>query len=271
MRTAVACFVLAAAIAAPGIVVAATSSAGHGGQFTTVIVPPTGLPAAPTIDPALRSTVRALARAFAKKHVMLDALPFGTGTAIMFPPTIAVDCQTFIVVQTLHAHPYPAMPRCSTSGADSTDHLTVTFTPASIQPTVADALLSTSGNPVRFFSNAPTPFFKINGHTAIGFGKWQHVVDDPALHPVEHALVRIYRSKGIELRFLPIGLKTVEAFQSGSGRCLVDIVLSTRVRPQPPGFPTCATRTTRSHGVWVTFAPPSAAPTVRQALTGPPR
>ena len=43
---------------------------------------------------------------------------------------------------------------------------------------------------------------------------WQHVIEDPTLHPVERALVRAYGSKGVELRFLPIGAKTVEVSSS---------------------------------------------------------
>jgi hypothetical protein len=274
MRTAVACLVLAAAIATPGIVVVATSSSEHAGQFTTVIVPPTGLRTAPPINPVLRPAVRSLTQAFAKKGVALDAVPMGKRTVVMIPARGSAVCQTFIVLQTVGATlPLQAGSACPSGGSGETERLKFSFTPASIGTTIGDALKSSFST----FSAGPAkrpskPLFNVNGSlTAVGYGKFQRVVDDPALHLVERALVGTYESKGVELMFLPIGVKTVEAFESGSGRCLVDIVLSTRARPQQPGFPACETRSTRSHGVWVTFAPPSAAATIRRVLSRLPR
>ena len=131
MRTAVAWFVLAAAIAMPGIVVAATSSSGHGGQFATVLVPTTGMRAAPPIDPVLRPAVRSVTRAFAKKGIALDAVPLGKRTVVMVPAMRSTTCQTFIVLQTVRATlPLQAGSHCPSAGSGETNRLKFSFTPS---------------------------------------------------------------------------------------------------------------------------------------------
>jgi len=112
------------------------------------------------------------------------------------------------------------------------------------------------------------------GHGQILFGPPSIVVGGahavtpmgPAMQRVAHALTDTFGAKGIDLHFLPTGQATYEAFQSGSGRCLIDIVLSSRSAAPTSFFSVCESRSTVAEDVGITYSPPSIGPTVEQAL-----
>jgi hypothetical protein len=139
MRTAVACFVLAAAIATPGIVVAATASS-HESRFTTTLVSGTLQAGPPPIDPALQPAARAVKNAFAAKGVQLTALPAGPGTVAIVEPRSSRACSVFIVLRLDYAPPFSAGPPCPTKGAGVSHGLAFSYTPGSVGPTIEQAL-----------------------------------------------------------------------------------------------------------------------------------
>ena len=159
MRRVAACVVLAAAIATPGIVVAATSGpsasvsyAGSGTARGTYVEssPPKarityririlGHDERPLIDPRLRPAARALEAAFAHRGVTLIPLPAGKGTAVLFAKTLQTKpCATTIVLQTLHAPSFQTPP-CPSKGVGVAHGLRFRYTPASISPIVLRAL-----------------------------------------------------------------------------------------------------------------------------------
>jgi hypothetical protein len=145
MRTFIACFVLAAAVATPGIVVAATSSTGHWAPYEVsapIATPIQTTPYAPRgpINPALRPAVDAVKAAFAAKGIELTVEPLGGEAAMASAFDPSADCPTVITfylgnTQVLRTG------ACSSEGSVMTnDGITVTYTPASIGPTIDRAL-----------------------------------------------------------------------------------------------------------------------------------
>jgi hypothetical protein len=146
MRTAVACLVLAAAIATPGVVVAAMSSDGHGtsvfgGTAARAVVPiqVTSQPA-PVITPVLRRAALAVQRAFAARDVRLFLEPAGPRTVVLIQAPVSNGCTIFIVIQTPGAVPAPQERSCRTSGYGGGNGLSFSYSPASIRTTIDQAL-----------------------------------------------------------------------------------------------------------------------------------
>ncbi len=142
MRTAVACFVLAAAIATPGIVVAAMSSGGRVATYRiTSFSARSGatypVPAA-AIDPALRPATRTLIRAFKARGVDLTFFPTARGTAEGFEPG-GGSCRVDIVVSARTRAPKPFFSRCPT-GSIKAGAVTIVYSPALVGPTVRQAV-----------------------------------------------------------------------------------------------------------------------------------
>lgn len=132
---------------------------------------------------------------------------------------------------------------------------------------VLAAAIATPGIVVAATSSSPAHAQTLFGPPAVVSTYAQPVAAmTPEMQRVAHALTDAYGAKGIELRFLPTGRETYEAFQSGSGRCLVDIVLSSQSAAPEPFFPACITRSTVADGVGITYSPPSARRTVERAL-----
>jgi hypothetical protein len=100
MRTAVACVVLAAVIATPGVVVAAMSSGGHS-VFLAGTSVSGSIQAIPDrtqpLAPALRPVVRAVSQALAARGIQLNVIPTGPGAAEAIAVSGPSGCPTVIV------------------------------------------------------------------------------------------------------------------------------------------------------------------------------
>lgn len=133
---------------------------------------------------------------------------------------------------------------------------------------VLAAAIATPGIVVAATSSSPRPGQFLVGQPSVVSSFAQPVVPmSPAMRRVSDALTANFGAKRIELHFLPTGQATYEAFQSGSGRCLVDIVVSTSSTAPELVFPTsCDSRSTVADGVGITYSPPSVRGTVEQAL-----
>jgi hypothetical protein len=144
MRTVLASFVLATAIATPGVVVAAISSGGHSVFFggTSITGGPVPLTAvAPTpVDPALRPAVRAVKRAFAAKGIKLIVDSTGSGSAEAFDFTPSAGCPTIIVFRTPAQHGTMSFGSSCSSEGMRIKGVTITYTPASAGPTIRRAV-----------------------------------------------------------------------------------------------------------------------------------
>ena len=144
MRTFLACFVLAAVIATPGIVVAATSSEGSSGQvfdLTNGAITVTGTAVAGPINPALRPTVNAVKAAFAAKGIELAVEPLGGDAAAAFALDPSARCATVInfAIGDQSSHLLPGA--CSSEGSVQTnDGITISYSPASVGRTIDQAL-----------------------------------------------------------------------------------------------------------------------------------
>jgi hypothetical protein len=144
MRTAVACVVLAAAIATPGVVVAAMSSGGHSVFLagTSVSGRLQVAPArTPPIDPALRPAVRAVSQALAARGIQLNVIPTGPGAAEAIAVPGSSGCPTVIVfAKTGAPAPSPSLGgSCVTTGM-RIKGLTIIYFPPSIGPTIEHAM-----------------------------------------------------------------------------------------------------------------------------------
>lgn len=143
MRTTVACFVLATAIATPGIVIAASGSSGQEQAETfgsgSASFHPVGIVGAP-IDPRLRQTVKAVTRALARKGVHLEVFPTGAHSADAIESDSHGRCP---VAVTFGQRPESNMgsgdPVCTQGEIDSTAG-PIVFTPPSLRPTIEQAL-----------------------------------------------------------------------------------------------------------------------------------
>ena len=146
MRAALACLVLATAIAIPGIVVAAISSGGSGSVFygsstTRAVEAPiaTGPVRPPPIDPVLRPAVSALKRAFAARGIRLVVQSAGSGSAEAFDLTASTGCPTFIVFSTSTQGSTSFGSSCG-SERMQIKGVTITYTPASVGAIVREAV-----------------------------------------------------------------------------------------------------------------------------------
>jgi hypothetical protein len=154
MRTFLACFVLAAAVATPGIVVAATSSEDHPGafEFSATSAPmATPIQTEPNaqrgpINPSLRPAVNAVTAAFAAKGIGLTVEPLGGEAAMASALDPAADCPT-VITFILESGAHLSAGTCSSGGSVVTnDGITITYTPASVGRTIKQALGLPGGN-----------------------------------------------------------------------------------------------------------------------------
>jgi hypothetical protein len=151
MRTFVACLVLAAAVATPGIVVAATSSEHHGSPFvgtsSAIATPVQAAPYAPgPINPVLRPSVNAVKAAFAAKGVELTVEPLGGEAAEAFTIDPSSRCPTVISFQIGDHGSRLVTGACSSSGSVQTnDGVTIVYMPASVGPIVDEAVARLPG------------------------------------------------------------------------------------------------------------------------------
>ena len=148
MRRAVGSFVLAAAIATPGIVVAATSS-GHGraviSEYASGELHPIQ---AQSLDVRLRPAVDAVRRALeANGHGHLTVFPAGDGMAQIVDLNSPQHCVT-VVTFDLTVHPSNELmlldPACD-SGSIRHGRLYVTYSPPSLSFVVREALATLPG------------------------------------------------------------------------------------------------------------------------------
>ncbi|HEX3455035.1 MAG TPA: hypothetical protein VHS03_10440 [Gaiellaceae bacterium] len=111
-------------------------------------------------------------------------------------------------------------------------------------------------------------FQSITGSVAVGYGRAQPVTAmSPAAGAVSAAVAAEFRTDGVDLSpFLPLAKDAFDAIQSGSAKCPVDVVVNTGAQARAPFLSRCTSRTTRVRGVWVTYSPLSAGPTVEQAV-----
>ncbi len=159
MRTAVACFVLAAAIATPGIVLAATSSDGHGAVLVPDVVTGTATaagqfhPSGPQrVDSRLRPAVDAVRRALERRGgEPVHVLPAVYGIAQLVQlPTSGHQCPTTVTFELGKPQSGIVMqevgngPPC---GSGSTDHrgVHVTYSPKSVGFVIREALATLPG------------------------------------------------------------------------------------------------------------------------------
>jgi hypothetical protein len=145
MRTVLACFVLAAAIATPGIVVAATSSSSqeHAPSigFSATILRPTGTAEHGPINPSLRPAVNAVKAAFAPKGIELTVEPLGGEAAAAFAIDPSSHCPTVINFEIGDQSSHLLPGSCSSEASIQTgDGLTISYTPQSVGPTIEQAL-----------------------------------------------------------------------------------------------------------------------------------
>jgi hypothetical protein len=146
MRAAIASLVLAAAIAAPGIVVAAMSSGGHS-DFTTTIVSgpvqtlPAGVDSSLPINPKLKSYVDAVVKTFAAHGTLLSVFPGASGGAQAFQFGSAHCAVDIALGSSGHAPALFALfvSQCGT-GSIRAGNVTITYSPLSIGPTIRLAL-----------------------------------------------------------------------------------------------------------------------------------
>lgn len=131
-------------------------------------------------------------------------------------------------------------------------------------PGIVVAATASEGHSTALFSVTETPVAV--GSSSSSSAVYGQTQMSPSMLLVSNALMRAFAAKGIQLRFVPAGDGTWEGFQSGSGRCLVDVVLSTHSAAPEPAFPACATRSTVADRIAITYSPPAARPTVEQAL-----
>jgi hypothetical protein len=145
MRTFVACFVLAAAVATPGIVVAATSSTGHWAPYEVsapIATPIQTAPPAPRgpINPALRPAVDAVKAALAAEGVELTVQPLGGEAAVASALDPSKHCPTVITFMT-DSEAHLGVGTCAGEASVTTDDgITIFYTPPSIGPTIRRAL-----------------------------------------------------------------------------------------------------------------------------------
>jgi hypothetical protein len=149
MRTLLACFLLAAVIAMPGIVVAATSSERHGSPLvvvgravgTAVATTPRG-----PINPALRPAANAVKAAFAAKGIGLTVEPLGGEAAEAFAIDPSSRCPTVITFELGNRNSHLTTGgACPGEGSVQANGLTITYTPASLRPTIDRALATLPG------------------------------------------------------------------------------------------------------------------------------
>jgi len=151
MRTAVACFVLAAAIATPGIVLAATSGGPTHGLVSETGISTASANATPVlsehVDPLLRPSVDAVRRALERRGgEPVHVFPAGAGMAQLLQlPSSAHQCSTTVTFELGRPSSTSIMitdtggPRCS-SGSTYHGGVHVTYSPTSVGPTVKQAL-----------------------------------------------------------------------------------------------------------------------------------
>lgn len=149
MRTAAACFVLAAAIATPGIVVAATSDGSHPAAAFNVTSSPvavgsgtlrvitSGVEFTRPLDPKVRSTVDAVNRALAAKGVRLLITRIGQNAEQGFEPGTHGRCP---VVVSFGRRLAMFMGGPCAPGEIDTAIGPIDFVPASLRATIEQAL-----------------------------------------------------------------------------------------------------------------------------------
>jgi hypothetical protein len=146
MRGVVACVALAAAIATPGLVVAATSSDEHSEALFNVTGPiatPIGSAPSPAgpINPRLRPAVNAVKAALATKGIRLTIEPLGAEGAEAFGLSPSSDCPIVIVFRTGGSLLHVNSQGCSSEGeVETSDGLHITYAPTSLGRTIDQAV-----------------------------------------------------------------------------------------------------------------------------------
>jgi hypothetical protein len=144
MRTAVTCVVLTAAIATPGLVVAAMSSGGHGVTLfagTTLTATAQAVPVRlPPIDPALRPAVHAVKQAFAAEGIRLAVSSGRLGEADAFQLSGLGRCPIFIVIQLARLSTNTLFGSSCGTGTVKVGRMTIRYTPPSAGPTIRQAV-----------------------------------------------------------------------------------------------------------------------------------
>lgn len=139
MRSTIACFVLAAAIATPGIVVAAKRSSPTP-DTATLTSSARNVREGTPIDPRWRPTVRAVKRALARTGVHLHVVPFGAHDAAGMEFGTHGRCSV-IVLFGQRMEPGPVgLPNPCPPGEIDTALGPISFTPASLRATIEPAL-----------------------------------------------------------------------------------------------------------------------------------
>jgi hypothetical protein len=156
MRTAIVCAVAAGVIAAPGLIVAATSSSsparysvvtgssrasGSAAPGRTGYAPSARIVLGPPpVDPALRPAVRAVKRAYSARGVRLVVAPVGPGVAEAVDPTTPRRCPTVIQFRKADSSE-PSDPYSSCAWAAlRLSAVTIVYSPPSAGPTIRAAV-----------------------------------------------------------------------------------------------------------------------------------
>lgn len=145
MRTAVACLLLAAAIATPGIVLAATSSSPALQTFVSNLQTSTVHPIEPgPIDPALQPVVEAVTDAFSSRGTPLTVEPVAPTVVEAFHVSSAGGCPIFLQFRLAGSTSYPPMSCPSTT--TRVGQVIVAYGPPRLRPIVDAALARLRGN-----------------------------------------------------------------------------------------------------------------------------
>jgi hypothetical protein len=145
MRTAAACFVLAAAIATPGIVVAAGSSPGsHPFQSARGTIVATGHPfqVAPP-DRAVKSVESSLTQAFDAKGVRLHFVAISQDSYEGFQAGTGRCLVDIAISENRTPRPFFLAPQCGLRTTHA-DGVAIAYSPPSVRPTVEQALSTLS-------------------------------------------------------------------------------------------------------------------------------
>ena len=135
-RAYAACFVIAAAVAVPGVIgVLVTDGHSHGLSFAAG----TSLTARSAVTPRLRPVVAAVKRAFVARGVELAEAPTGPGEAHLVQVGLSGDCRIDIVVEDLRAGQLSYGNSCGT-GELRAGQIEIFYSPPAVGPTIVQAV-----------------------------------------------------------------------------------------------------------------------------------